>query len=98
MANPETLGFSHPGRDRSSCRLRGNELVVAIQEQRLSRVKRGLLFDESHHDPALSTTNITTAAAWADPRVEGNHKRAIDRVNRSPRQRRRYDRERVPLP
>lgn len=51
---PYIIGFSDSLHDRSVCLFKGSDLIVAIEEERLSRVKHGLtIFKESRSDPAL---------------------------------------------
>ncbi len=57
---PWIIGFSDALHDRSVCLLKGDELVVAIEEERITRKKHGLyIYDGIRNDPELfSKMNI----------------------------------------
>ena len=51
---PYIIGFSDSLHDRSVCLLKGTELIVAIEEERLTRLKHGLpIYEKSRDNPAL---------------------------------------------
>ena len=66
-ASPYILGFSDSLHDRSACLFRGAEPIVAIEEERLSRVKHGLdFYQESRSNPAAFAQMNLEAAPAAD--------------------------------
>ena len=51
---PYIIGFSDSLHDRSVCLLKGAELIFAIEEERLTRLKHGLpIYEKSRDNPAL---------------------------------------------
>ena len=62
------LGFSDSVHDRSVCIFDGSRPLVAIEEERLSRVKHGVrLYQESRRNPAIfATMNLENSSADAN--------------------------------
>ena len=65
LKEPFILGFSDSVHDRSVCIFKGNQPLIGIEEERLTRVKHGLSFyGESRHNPsAFANMNLENSSA-----------------------------------